>query len=436
MDWQSFLSPWNIGGGIFGLLLGIAAIVSLVANRRPIGAAFAKAAQRLFSPVGFFGLVIVVFMIISVLESGEFFNTDITHEAIFGLLGYALALGFDLVSVVCMQARLNATRMRDERGARLNLVGVSICAAVSAFANAAGSLQGYNPVNLDHTPIWMQFSAPWLGMVFPALIVVLSMTTDHILDHTPTRGIDVTVFRAREHKRVELLQVRLDTERDMLRLETELSTLRRNREQASGKVQREWVFWRWLRPVTPAQSNSANNELKTEMNQTVQATRAALEAHLAELRADIHTLSTRSAEADTHLRTLQDQMRAHQEEDRTANVDQPQCSRVDARIQSGQVRAPRPQGARTHDRQKSGPALDTEKRETVGERILATFQRLGVRATDTDVAHASGYSRTTVARWRKRFVAQGKIFTMPDGTQASSLQFIETAAENDQEEEH
>ena len=71
----------------------------------------------------------------------------------------------------------------------------------------------------------------------PALIVVLSMTTDHILDHTPTRGIDVTVFRARERKRVEMLQVRLDTERELLALDTELSTLRRNREQASGKVQ-------------------------------------------------------------------------------------------------------------------------------------------------------------------------------------------------------
>ncbi len=69
MDWQSFLSPWNIGGGLFGLLLGVAALVALVANRSQIGAALVKAAQRLFSPVGFFGLVIVVFMIISVLES-------------------------------------------------------------------------------------------------------------------------------------------------------------------------------------------------------------------------------------------------------------------------------------------------------------------------------------------------------------------------------
>ena len=50
MDWQSFLSPWNIGGGIFGLLLGIAAIVSLVVNRRQIGAALAESsAAPLFS---------------------------------------------------------------------------------------------------------------------------------------------------------------------------------------------------------------------------------------------------------------------------------------------------------------------------------------------------------------------------------------------------
>jgi hypothetical protein len=44
--------------------------------------------------------VIVVFMMISVLESGSFFNENITRNAVFGLLGYILALGFDLVSVV------------------------------------------------------------------------------------------------------------------------------------------------------------------------------------------------------------------------------------------------------------------------------------------------------------------------------------------------
>ncbi len=308
-----------------------------------------------------------------------------------------------------MQARLNATRMRDERGARLNLMGVSVCAAVSAFANAAGSLQGYNPVDLDRTPPWMQISAPWLGMVFPALIVILSMTTDHILDHTPTRGIDVTVFRARERKRVELLQVRLDTEREMLRLETELSTLRRNREQASGKVQREWIFWRWLRPVTPAQSSIENDELKTAIDQAVQTNHAALEAHLAELSTNMHTLSTWSTEVDTRLRTLHTQMGALQEQARTLNSHQTQSSRTGAHSRIGRVRAHRTQDARTHDQQNPGGGRAASDRESVGKRVLATFHQLGIGATDTDIAHASGYSRTTVARWRKRFVAQGQL---------------------------
>lgn len=307
MDWQSFLSPWNIGGGLFGLLLGIATIVSLVANRRQIGAALVKAAQRLFSPVGFFGLVILIFMVISVLESGQFFN-NITHHAVFGLLGYA-----------------------------------------------------------------------------------------------------IDVFRARERKRVEMLQVRLNTERELLTLDTELSTLRRNREQASGKVRREWIFWRWLRPGVLAQSSIASDELKTEIDQAVQATRAALEEHLAELRTSMHTLSTWSTEVGMHLHTLQTQMSALQEQERTPNAYQPQGARAGARTRTELVRAHSLQSTRARDQQKSGRVLDTGDREHVRERVLATFHQLGIGATDTDVARASGYSRTTVARWRKRFVAQGQL---------------------------
>jgi hypothetical protein len=423
MDWQLYLTPWNRGSTAFGLFLGVAAMVSLIMNRHRIGAALASAGHRLFSPVGFFGLVIVVFMIISVLESGQFFNDDITHGAIFGLLGYALALGFDLVSVVCMQARLNATRMRDDRGARLNLVGVCICAAVSAFANVAGALQGYHPADLNHTPAWIQFCAPWTSMVFPLLIVVLSMTTDHILDHTPARGIDITVFRERERKRVDMLQVRLDTERELLTLETELSTLRRTREQVSGNVRREWIFWRWLRPVAEDPSSIASNELKTALNQEMQAARAALDVDFAEVRTSMHALRTWSAEVDTHLRTLHTQMSALQEHGGTLNADQPKVSRAGARkTQSaparGQERVP-----------------DAEDRTQVGERILATFQQLGPAATDTAVAHASGYSRTTVARWRKRLIAQGHFPGAVEQTPPLFRVHQETAREPEQQDQ-
>ncbi|HEU5383830.1 MAG TPA: hypothetical protein VFV38_51175 [Ktedonobacteraceae bacterium] len=291
MDIATYFTPWTLGGAIAGLVLSLAMIIGLVINRRHIGGALRKAAAYLFSQIGFFSIVIIIFMVISVLESGEFFNANITHGAILGLLGYALALGFDLVSVVCMLARLNAQRMRDEHGSRLNLVGVMICAAVSAFANAAGSLQGYNPADLNHTPLWMQVSAPWIGMVFPALIVVLSMTTDHILDHAPSRGIDVSTFRERERKRVDMLQVRLDTERELLTLETELSLLRRKREQASGHVRREWVFWHWLRPVAPVQPTDGDH-LKAEIDQIGQALRIALEAHTEDMRTALRTQDT------------------------------------------------------------------------------------------------------------------------------------------------
>ena len=128
------LTPWNIGGAVTGLVLSVATVIGLLRSHRQLGGILKSVSGHLFSQIGFFSLVIVVFLIISVLESGDFFNSNITHQAIFGLLGYALALGFDLVSIVCMLARLNAERMKDSRGSRLNLMGVIVCAPVSAFA--------------------------------------------------------------------------------------------------------------------------------------------------------------------------------------------------------------------------------------------------------------------------------------------------------------
>ncbi len=394
METQAYLTPWNIGGGVAGFVLSVGTLISLVRNRRHVGTALARMGTRLFSQIGFFSLVIVVFMVISVLESGDFFNRNITHDAVFGLLGYALALGFDLVSVVCMLARLNAERMRDERGSRLNLVGVIICAAVSAFANASGSLQGYASINLNHTPTWMQSIAPWLSMIFPAMIVILSMTTDHILDHAPTRGVDVDTFRAREQKRVDLLQVRLDTERDLLTIETELSTLRRDREQASGRIQREWLIWRWLRPVVPAPSNTLSAGLKAEIDQAMQAVRTTLEERLEELHTTLHTLDTQvntwTTEVAQHLGTLRTQMDQTQEQVgtlHTQKLDDGPTTRPGA--QGGQEashaqRVHREQGTST-DRGRRHPSdvqgqtarAETEEQGNIAGRILATFHRLG-----------------------------------------------------------
>jgi Homeodomain-like domain-containing protein len=299
-------------------------------------------------------------------------------------------------------------------------VGVIICAAVSAFANASGSLQDYAPVNLNHTPVWMQSLAPWLSMIFPAMIVILSMTTDHILDHAPARGVDVDTFRAREQKRVDLLQVRLDTERALLTLESELATLRRNREQDSGHVQREWIIWHWLRPAVPAHSNIPKEERKTEIDQALQTIRTVLEERVEELRTTLRTqethVSTWITEVDGHLRTLGtqvEQIQAHMGTLAISNVGTSTTQKPDA--PDGQV-APTTQSAPT--RRGRMPTLDNQdgtvdsdaepgEQESTAGSLLATFQRFGASTPDAKIARDVGCSRRTVARLRKRFQEQG-----------------------------
>lgn len=161
----------------------------------------------------------------------------------------------------------------------------------------------------------------------------------------------------------------------------------------------------------------------------MQATCVALEEHLVELRTSMHTLSTWSTELGMHLRTLQTQMSALQEQERTPNADQPQGARAGTRTSSVRVRVHSSQSTRTRGQQKSGRVLDTGNREHVRERVLATFHQFGTGATDTDVARASGYSRTTVARWRKRFVAQGQLSVADERTQPPLTQPSEITEE-------
>jgi hypothetical protein len=412
-----YLTPWNIGGAVTGLVLSVAIVIGLLRSYRQLGVILKSVSGHLFSQIGFFSLVIVVFLIISVLESGDFFNSNITHQAIFGLLGYALALGFDLVSIVCMLARLNAERMKDSRGSRLNLMGVIVCALVSAFANASSSLQGYNPALLNHTPGWMQAIAPWLGLIFPTMIVILSMTTDHILDHAPTRGIDVATFREREQKRVALLQVRLETEKAMLALETELASLRQEREQSSGKVAREWIFWTWLRPPVPApkQASAMLEQINQGIEQAVQVARTALEEQLAQLHmrldetiplaaVEIVRLSDLQTQMDTWTRNMTATLSGFQ-----ASLDQmcQQVSHLEFRNKKHNRATPQ------EEKQEQGPAerrdhgnLQTTEQSATAQRILAALKD-APDSSDRQVARDIGCSRPTVARWRRRFQAQG-----------------------------
>lgn len=181
--------------------------------------------QTIFSQAGFFWLVLLVFMAVSVTESGDFFNRAIVHNVADGVLGYAVAGTFDLLSIVFLLARLNASRIADRRGEWLSLMGVVVCAGVSAFANVATAVQTYDASQFANIPVWMQAVSPFLALVFPAMIIFTSLVADHVGDLNPQRADSIEKYRAKEQKKVDLLRVRLEIERERASVRREMAVL-------------------------------------------------------------------------------------------------------------------------------------------------------------------------------------------------------------------
>ena len=207
-------------------------------------AAFLKARQE-DGNAQFFWIVILVFLAVSVAASGSFFTQ--LERAAFPGLGYATALFIDLITVQFMRARLNATRMRDRKGAALYLLGVFICAGASAFANVYTSLQDFNGTVSGALPGWMVTAAPWFGLVFPALIVLLSMTADHTVDQY-SGVLDPEKYRTQESKRVQMLEIQRDLLRDRVRFEREIDQLT---ARLKGGDRRVFAPLAWLMPKLP-----------------------------------------------------------------------------------------------------------------------------------------------------------------------------------------
>lgn len=203
-----------------------------------------KAARQRDEGAQFFWLVIAVFLMVSVFASGDFFS-KLEHEAIPGL-GYASAFVIDLVAVVCMRARLSAGRMRDKAGQTLYLVGVLICAGISAFANLYTTLTTFNTAVTGSLPPWMADVAPWFGLAFPALIVLLSLTADYTLDQTSSK-LDPEAYRVQESKRVRMRQYQRDLLRERVEIERDIDDL--SAQLFNRKEKRVFFLVAWLFPL-------------------------------------------------------------------------------------------------------------------------------------------------------------------------------------------
>jgi hypothetical protein len=195
-----------------------------------------------------FWLVIAIFLVVSVLESGSYFNELLGAASLSGILGYAVALVIDLVAVECMRARLGAARMRDRVGQRLYLFGVIACAGLSAFANTYTSLKHYHAPTETLLPAWMMQVAPWSGMTFPLLIIFLSFASDYTADQTSTK-LDPENYKKQEVTRVKMLEIQRDMLRERVHIERDIDQMNHALKEKTNS--REFFLVRWIFPKNP-----------------------------------------------------------------------------------------------------------------------------------------------------------------------------------------
>jgi hypothetical protein len=276
MNLQQYLTPQNVtlAAGITGGVIALALIGLAIWNRRTLSKGVTGLWQSIFSQGGLFYVGMGLFMLASVVEAGPVLNKIAMHGTLWGYGGHMLVFAFDMISAVSLRARLNARRVFDTRGMKLQMWGICLPAAVSVSANLAGAIQGFNQSDFNHLFIFA-WLLPLIGAVFPSMIIVLSLAADHLIDTTAVNvKIDPEDFRKQEKKRVEILKVRLETEQELLKEESKIVTIRSERDQTQSRPSREWFFMRWLQPdLTPpmavikADIEKAVNEARTNLEQ-------------------------------------------------------------------------------------------------------------------------------------------------------------------------
>ena len=198
-----------------------------------------------------------MFLVVSVFSSGSFFSI-IEHNVVPGL-GYVTALFIDLIAVQAMRARLNAHRMRDKAGQSLYLFGVLLCAGASAFANVYTSLSDFHAVASGALPSWMIQVAPWFGLVFPALILLLSVTADYTIDQTSTK-LDPDSYETHEKKRLRMLEIQRDMLKQRASIEQEIDAYSSQLKINS----REFFLVHWLLPQKQNVTQIMIDQVKSE----------------------------------------------------------------------------------------------------------------------------------------------------------------------------
>jgi hypothetical protein len=213
VDLSHIINPY-VTSGVIAAIVGIALVWLAWSSRSELAGFVSRLRTKLFSRAGFFWSVNIIFMAVSVLHAGVFFGITGNGHDIPGIaqyLGFAVSFFLDLVTIILMQALLEAKYRSDEQKARQLLLFIAICCATSTFANLAISLNDFNAAKeLPSAPLWIQIAAPYVLASFPLFVILMSIAAEMIVNVRPLDSLNAEEYEADEQKRIALLRIRND----------------------------------------------------------------------------------------------------------------------------------------------------------------------------------------------------------------------------------
>jgi hypothetical protein len=255
MDTTYLINPY-ITPGVVAAIFSIVVVVMIVKNQTIISKTLGQLHAKVFTRAGFFWTVNIIFMAVSVLHAGIFFGiTGNSHDipGIAQYLGFAVSFFLDLVTIILMQALLEAKYRSDEQRARQFLLFIAICCSTSTFANLAISLNDFNPMKvLPNAPAWIQIIAPYVLASFPLFVILMSIAAEMIVNVRPLDSLNEEEYEADEKKRIRLLQIRNDYLQrqadEELRALSIRAVMHANKQLSKGRLPKSFR-WFWEKPI-------------------------------------------------------------------------------------------------------------------------------------------------------------------------------------------
>lgn len=241
----------------FGVFLAIVVVLMLAwkgeavvrACARVCASNWAALKPKLLTRTGFYRVVIFVFLAVSCLRSGIFFAFGGNGSLGFveTLLGFSVALFFDLITVFLMEAFLEASAQGLMLTAWRNVLFIAATAGASTYANFAIASNNFSGVRmLPNAPTFIQQSATLVLSAFPLFIIMFTIASDTIVGKKKAADMNEVELRKAESDKVRRLEIRNEYLQKQVNAEHERTRILAERRAERVAVRGQFV--RWLFP--------------------------------------------------------------------------------------------------------------------------------------------------------------------------------------------